>query len=204
MNRSQTILHYVASQKTTAAFDEIFDHVQSGLPVKEQKKLKRNAVNALVHQLVVNKKLHRTGKPRNYRYRVTAAAFVDVRRSSSPIARAKPLEKARAAREAAPAPLPPKPVAKPAPAPATPPGARRAAASSRVTGLSRPAGVTNPAPAPVIAAETVEQFLAKGGRIQYLKPGESSGGLERLDAELAAKVSRSTPTKPTRGTTRAA
>lgn len=172
MSRTQAICQLVAGATGWVSFDAICDGV-----LKRTEKHKRSIVSAQLGQLVELGKLKRRGARLAFEYHATKTTLLDLRKVN---ANGKPRNKTRMRAEAR---IPTRPKRLPAPKPAPKPQATPRAHQKMTIG--RPAS-----PAPVAAArvdrETVEQFLARGGRIQYLKPGESSETIA-LDARALNK-----------------
>lgn len=152
-NRAQRILHFVAGCTTPATLAQIVAAAEPGGEYRRYSKV----VSVQLSGLVNDGKLNRIGTLRAYTYLPTATTLVDgrvARRKVKPQPPRKPIKPKPAARKAAPVRerKPPRPV----------PEARRFL-------------VARPTPRPAGQRETVEEFEARGGRIQKLKHGESSG-----------------------------
>jgi hypothetical protein len=171
MSRAQAICKLVATAAGWVKFDAVCSAV-----LKRTEQHKRSMVSAQLAQLVDAGKLKRRGVRCAFEYHATKTTLLDLRRVH---ANGKPRDKCAQPRRATPPPRATKAVApKPEPKPQAIPKAQQ-----KLT-VSRPFA---PTAAPACAErETVEQFLARGGRIQYLKPGESSETLA-LDARALNK-----------------
>lgn len=167
LNRSQRILQFVAASKGPVTLAAISSAVAKGEPQTENHKRLFALVSANVSVLLTARKLTRVGERGAYLYSTTATAFVDGRRRAERPAKASP--------EAIPKPVPkatPQPpadrkrkdVLPPPTTPEPPPPPRPRSAFVNLGNKPRPAG----------QRETVEEFEARGGRIQKLAHGESS------------------------------
>ena len=161
MNRSQTICHTVAGASDWVTFDAICTAV-----LKRGERDKRSLVSAHLGQLVIAGKLKRRGARLSFEYHATKSTLLDLRKVHP---NGKPKNKSAIRRPAStPAPRKAAPIEhapKAAPKPQAKPQQHQKLA------------VAKPAPASAPRSherETVEQFLARGGRIQHLAPGESS------------------------------
>lgn len=171
MSRTQKILAFVAAARTPVDFDAICK--AAGIKGSTL----RPTVSTQLGQLVKAGKLKRTGEARNYRYTKTSITLVDRRkvdasgnaRNRTQVARNRaPAKKTAAAKvvrqvaakleRAAHKPKPHQHISIPPPAP-------------HITQAPRPAG----------RRETVEEFLARGGKIQKLRAGEWSKPLHTDD-----------------------
>lgn len=160
MSRALAICNAVAGAKGWVTFDAICSAV-----LKRAEKNKRSLVSAQLGQLVESGKLKRRGVRLAFEYSATKTTLLDLRKVT---ANGKPRDKTRARAETR-THTRPKHAATPKPAPkpqATP------QAHQKMT-IVKPAMPAPGAPAKA-PRETIEQFLARGGRIQYLKHGESS------------------------------
>lgn len=160
MSRALAICKVVAGTQGWVAFDAICAAV-----LKRAEKNKRSLVSAQLGQLVESGKLKRRGARLAYEYTATKTTLLDLRKVH---ANGKPRNKTRMRAAAA---LLPRPKRAPAPKPAPKPQAIPQA-HQKMT-IVKPAAPSPAAPAR-LPPETVEQFVARGGRIQYLKPGDSS------------------------------
>lgn len=177
MSRAHRILAHVAGAARPVTFDSICSAAEPAADYKL-----RSYISAQLHQLVNTGKLRRSGQPRAYRYSATATTLVDCRRFKDGKPRDRSAQRARERQAKARA----KPAPKPAPPPkprrqATPVPAQRAVYSSKL----KPAAPRAPG-----ERETVEEFQRRGGRIQKLKPGESSSPLYESVRALNDKTMR--------------
>lgn len=157
MNRAQRILHYVAGRKTPATLHAIAKAVAD----TETSVRFNTLVAAQLHQLTKAGKLARHGQPLAYTYAATSRTLVDGRKVSGD---GRPRTSKRDARNAT---------------------ARKAALRKTQTSAPPTPTMTTPparrlsyvrAPATPVTgqAETITQFLARGGRIQRLAHGDCS------------------------------
>ena len=164
MNRSQAILHAVHKRPGLSPR-------QIAAAIGEDWHLVACQMSAQLHQLCVAKKLRRTGKPRAFLYYPTDDTLRDLRTGKRMVV--KPT-KAKPARK--------KPAAKPA-APKKPRAAVKPTAAQQVQVVAKP--LAPPASTPKATPfETVEQFLARGGRIQRLPDGASATPLHITRADI--------------------
>lgn len=152
-NRAQRILHFVAGCTEPATLAQI---VAAAEPEGDYARYSK-VVSVQLSGLVNDGKLMRIGALRAFTYLPTATTLVDgraARRKVQPQPARKASKRKPVARKAAPV---------PAPKPQRPvPETRRFL-------------VARPGPRPAGVRETVEEFEARGGRIQQLKHGECSG-----------------------------
>lgn len=190
MSRAQRILQCVASRPFPCVFDMIFKAVRAGEPEETRNSGSlRAAVSAQLKQLVDAKKLRRTGSAGAYLYHATRLTNVDLRKVD---AEGKPRDKSAARR------------GRKAPAAAPPATTRRTASTARLVSpkAEKPAHkplphqhmTIAPAPAPptqpiraAVQRESVEEFLARGGRIQRLANGVVSKPLEHIGLHEQAR-----------------
>jgi hypothetical protein len=173
-NINQAILRAVVAAAGWVAFDHVCNAV---LPAGSWRK--RAAISARLAQLVDARKLQRRGEPRAYEYHATKTSLLDLRKVTANATPRNTKALARAATRgtrAAPTPRP--------------------KAAQIVRGTPKPKAhqhiVITPAPAPITQPpkaarerESVEAFLARGGRIQRLRNGDVSKPLTHIG--LAAK-----------------
>lgn len=198
MSRSQRILQCVADRAFPTLFDHVFQAVLAGEPERKgDVGSLRSAVSAQLQQLVLAKKLRRTGTPGAYLYHATKLTLVDLRKVD---AEGNARDKTAKAR----------PNAKRAPAKRTAPPPQQPAVKAAVARLVTIAvhkrdatkAVATPSPAPKRQApETVEQFLARGGRIQHLRNGEVSRPLEHIGLHEQARRRKTAGKKRAKPTT---
>jgi hypothetical protein len=166
MNRAQRILHYVASCQSPASVSQIVDAVaKAETSIPDHAKYSVN-VAAQLSEFAKNGKLERSGKYGAYRYTASPIALSDLRKTTRD---GKVRNAAKLARAAKPRPLS-------RPAAAAPP--LKAAARTTPQRLAL-ANIGTPAPRKPGERETVEQFLARGGRVQKLPRRELPAGLRR-------------------------
>lgn len=176
-SRAQRILQCVASRPFPCVFDMVFKAVRAGEPedVRSNGTL-RQAVSAQLKQLVDAKKLRRTGTAGAYLYHATKLTHLDLRRVDTD---GMPRTKSRDRRPNA----KPRPPAKPVVV--RPPQPARVVAATPNPSAGKPARLPHQrlvivpvSPTPSAPKhperESVEQFLARGGRIQKLAHGASS------------------------------
>lgn len=193
-SRSQRILQFVAGRPFPSVFEQIHDAVLAGEPkdkVRSAGSL-RAAVSAQLHQLVTAKKLRRTGTPGAYLYHPTRTTLVDLRthdEEGNPRVRSHTTRHKHAA-------------AKRVPKAAAPAARLVARATPRKTPGTRPDHqkfqIVPPAPPPAptrrVQPETVEEFLARGGRIQRLADGEVAHPLKHIGAPAPKPTRAKKPT----------
>lgn len=195
MSRSQRILRAVAERPFPSMFDHIFQAVRAGEPEENRDKGSlRAAVSAQINQLVNAKKLRRTGTPGAYLYYATRLTKIDLRthdEDGNPrVRRGRAPAKGKAPARKAPA---REPQARPAARfVATP--VRRKTAGTRPADQSFHINPPAPPPAPRSSAEreSVEAFLARGGRIERLGNGDVSQPLKHIGRPAESKRSRTT------------
>jgi hypothetical protein len=179
MNRAQRILHYVASCQSPASVSQIVDAVaKAETSIPDHAKYSVN-VAAQLSEFAKNGKLERSGKYGAYRYTASPIALSDLRKTTRD---GKVRNAAKLARAAKPRPLS-------RPAAAAPP--LKAAARTTPQRLAL-ANIGTPAPRKPGERETVEQFLARGGRVQKLAHGASS---QPVYADVRAVDQRSMRTR---------
>jgi hypothetical protein len=173
MNRAQRILHFVAGRTTAATLSEIVGAAEPAGPYGRFSAI----VSAQLHGLVEDGKLARTGQPRAFLYTATATTLRDGRKIDH---EGKPRNAVKTAR----ARKPPKP-ATPPPKPAAHKAAHAIQPSQRIA-ITR---VSVSAPRQKGERETVEEFLARGGRIERLSRGAASRPvLQTKDAITAERM----------------
>lgn len=164
MTRAQRILRYIARCKKPAPLHAIAKAVATPDDARDHRY--RTKVAAHLHQLLKADKLTRSGKPMAYTYAANDRTLVDGRkidRDGLPRTRSQDRRQSRAK---TPKPAPKKAAKRSAKTAAKPTGLQRFAITRTATGVGsgRAAG----------QRESVEEFLARGGRIQKLANGESS------------------------------
>ncbi len=175
MNRTQRILRFVAASKKPVTLPQVAAAVADG-DTSPRYQVRIAATLCALHQCG---KLERTGAPRAYRYTATARALVDGRKID---ASGKPRNKSTQPRPRA-----TRGLGKPKPAtPAAAKAPRQVMDNQRFVITRGGARALRPAG----ERETVAEFLKRGGRIQKLKPGESSSPLFESVRELNAKTMR--------------
>lgn len=190
MSRAQRILQCVAERPFPSLFDHIFKAVQAGEPAEKRTSGSlRAAVSAQLQQLVLAKKLRRTGSAGAYLYHATRLTNVDLRKVD---AEGKPRDKS-AGRRGRKAPTTAQQVVAPQATPTArlvAPKAERPAHKPQphqhMTIAPAPTPPTQPSK-PAAKRESVEEFLARGGRIQRLALGEVSRPLEHIGLHEQAR-----------------
>lgn len=169
LNRAQRILHFIAGRKKPTSLQQIAKAVAD--PDAETTARFTTLVAAQLHQLTKNGKVKRAGKPMAYTYAASPRTLLDGRkfdREGKPrVRKAPPARKPRA-----PA---PKPSAAREPKPARTVDRGRIVDPRPRIGPPRRTG----------ERETVEEFEARGGRVQKLKPGESSRPMYETARDLS-------------------
>lgn len=162
MNRTQRMLHFIANATKPVTLAEITAAAAIDEPHIEAHARFAVSVAAQLSQLVEKKKITRHGFLGAYTYTPTAIALVDLRKVDRSGMPRTTTQVKRAKRPAS------KPAAKPAPARDSKPVAR-----THAQRLAQ-ANLQPPTPRRPGERETVAEFLARGGRIQKLRHGESS------------------------------
>lgn len=165
MTRSQRILRYIARCKKPAPLHAIAKAVATPDDARDHRY--RTKVAAHLHQLLKADKLTRSGKPMAYTYAANDRTLVDGRkidRNGTPRTRSQERRPSRAQVV--------KPPSKPKAKPARAKGAAKTAPAERfvITRTTTGAGSGRAAG----QRESVQEFLARGGRIQKLANGATS------------------------------
>jgi hypothetical protein len=170
MNRAQRILHFVAGRTTAATLSEIVGAAEPAGPYGRFSAI----VSAQLHGLVEDGKLARTGQPRAFLYAATATTLRDGRKIDHEGKPRNAVKTARARKPSKPANPVPKPTARKS-AHAIQPSQRIAITRLSVS-VPRHKG----------ERETVEEFLARGGRIERLSRGAASRPVLQTKNEMTA------------------
>lgn len=171
LSRAQRLLRYLAAHPEGANVRQVRDGVDGSTSIA--------TVSAQLGQFVVAGKARRTGAAGHTTYFPTKLTLVDKRRRTT---QAKPAPKPQRSKPAAQAPRKAREPVNPPPPPAD---SHLRVPITRHTTAARGIALTSEQIAADIAA-----FRKRGGRIQKLKPGESSSPLFESVRDLNAKAMR--------------
>jgi hypothetical protein len=187
MSRAASIIEAVRTAGGPVGLSDILTALE---PLRRQCGMKQDlwtrVITAQLHALAKRDKLRRSGQPRHYRYRLGPNADTDLRKRNRPgaaVPRVRPRK---------PAP-PPKPASRSKPRPAAKPDPRTPTPRNTLPPIDlspRPSAPAHKQTASERLAADVAAFLACGGRIQQLAPGESSEPLYQNIRELDDKRAR--------------